>query len=233
MKKKSGFTLIELLVVIAIIAILAAILFPVFAKAREKARQTNCMNNLKSLGTAIMMYSQDYDELYPFAYLDTTYLAGGTATNWYGNLQPYIKNTQIYLCPSAPTQDPYIGNYSSNRGLMPYHHAGNQVPAISTASVSAPAEIYAIFDGSYFSLANTDLALCGAYQAWLPGSGQVSGIAWQGDGNTAKQADYKNGRHSEGVNMAFADGHVKFLKSAVVWNAKDLGIKNPFNPTTW
>ena len=83
MKKKTGFTLIELLVVIAIIAILAAILFPVFAKAREKARQTNCMNNLKNLGTAIMMYAQDYDELYPFAYLDTTYQVGGTFTEWY------------------------------------------------------------------------------------------------------------------------------------------------------
>ena len=230
MKKKSGFTLIELLVVIAIIAILAAILFPVFAKAREKARQTTCASNMKNLGTAIMMYAQDYDELYPFAYLDTTY-KGGAFTDWYGNLQPYVKNTQVYLCPSAPTTNPYIGNYSSNRGIMPYHFGGYETAAMSTAAVSSPADIYAIFDGGYFSLANTDLGLCGAYDAWLPGSGNFNGVAWQG--NSAYRSDYLNGRHNEGVNMAFADGHVKFLKSQIVWKAKDLATKNPFLPATW
>lgn len=231
MKRNAGFTLIELLVVIAIIAILAAILFPVFAKAREKARQTACTSNMKSLGTAIMMYSQDYDEMYPFAYLDRTY-AGEAFSHWFVNLQPYIKNEEVYLCPSAPSTNVYIGNYSSNRGIMPYHHAGSLTAAMSTASITAPAEIYAIFDGSYFSLANTDLGLNGMWDAWLPGAGGFNGQPFIG-ANTAYKADYMGGRHNEGINMAFADGHVKFLKSSIVWNNKDLAVKNPFLPKTW
>lgn len=95
MKRTSnGFTLIELLVVIAIIAILAAILFPVFAQAREKARAISCVSNLKQLGTAIAMYAQDYDETYPI---------GGANGWWQGtwtlNIQPYIKNEQVFRCP--------------------------------------------------------------------------------------------------------------------------------------
>jgi prepilin-type N-terminal cleavage/methylation domain-containing protein/prepilin-type processing-associated H-X9-DG protein len=127
MNRKSAFTLIELLVVIAIIAILAAILFPVFAQAREKARQTSCLSNTKQLGTAMMMYVQDYDELYPRAQYcvapalvpgaeatsNTTCTFAGNASGqvtgggqlmnhfkWYGWLYPYTKNMQIFRCPS-------------------------------------------------------------------------------------------------------------------------------------
>src|ERR1700753_3672408 len=82
---KSGFTLIELLVVIAIIAILAAILFPVFAQAREKARQISCLSNTKQIGLAVMMYVQDYDETYPFAW--------GAGGGWYNTCDPYIKSS--------------------------------------------------------------------------------------------------------------------------------------------
>ena len=95
-KQQRGFTLIELLVVIAIIAILAAILFPVFAQAREKARQASCLSNLKQLGTAQMMYAQDYDETYPKAYHQTPQGDVG----WYLLIQPYAKNTKIFRCPS-------------------------------------------------------------------------------------------------------------------------------------
>src|SRR5881275_859293 len=96
MRQKRGFTLIELLVVIAIIAILAAILFPVFAQAREKARQATCMSNSKQWGLGSMMYIQDYDETFPKAYN----LVDGKAAAWYTLLQPYVKNTQLVNCPS-------------------------------------------------------------------------------------------------------------------------------------
>jgi prepilin-type N-terminal cleavage/methylation domain-containing protein len=98
---RRGFTLIELLVVIAIIAILAAILFPVFARAREKARQTQCLSNVKEITLAFEMYKQDYDSFGPQR--DIT--AGSIRLAWTDFLQPYIKNTQLFLCPS--TQSPH------------------------------------------------------------------------------------------------------------------------------
>ncbi|NCO95878.1 MAG: hypothetical protein COZ06_23570 [Armatimonadetes bacterium CG_4_10_14_3_um_filter_66_18] len=96
-RTRTGFTLIELLVVIAIIAILAAILFPVFARAREKARQASCASNHKQMGLAFLMYISDYDETYPMAY------------NWKTKLQPYVKTTEINRCPSRPALPWYYG----------------------------------------------------------------------------------------------------------------------------
>lgn len=116
-----GFTLIELLVVIAIIAILAAILFPVFAKAREAARQTACINNGKQLATGLLMYAQDYDELLPRAWTST----GGpnnASRDWSTDTEPYIKNTRVFVCPSKTTQSRGFGYNtwlatSTGRGL--------------------------------------------------------------------------------------------------------------------
>src|SRR5947208_15595614 len=99
---RQGFTLIELLVVIAIIAILAAILFPVFAQAREKARQTGCLSNLKQIGTGLMMYTQDYDEAYPCNWYGGLWdtLPNGKQYKWMDAVYPYVKNEQVFSCPS-------------------------------------------------------------------------------------------------------------------------------------
>jgi prepilin-type N-terminal cleavage/methylation domain-containing protein/prepilin-type processing-associated H-X9-DG protein len=101
-RTRQAFTLIELLVVIAIIAILAAILFPVFAQAREKARQSSCLSNQKQIGTAMLQYNQDFDEMYSLGMYGGS--ASGTPRSWAALVQPYIKNTQVFVCPSE-TQD--------------------------------------------------------------------------------------------------------------------------------
>ncbi len=107
--RTKGFTLIELLVVIAIIAILAAILFPVFAQAREKARQTGCLSNVKQIGLGVQMYAQDYDEYVPRnAYADPPRVLEGnhfvdcSSPRWMDVLYPYIKNVDVFNCPSDP-----------------------------------------------------------------------------------------------------------------------------------
>lgn len=119
----TGFTLIELLVVIAIIAILAAILFPVFAQAREKARQSSCLSNLKQIGHALTIYMQDYDEKTTWFYNDQVRVSmapsiGNTpatfASYWYWVLYPYTKNWQVFVCPSVPTRAP------GTDGLAPF-----------------------------------------------------------------------------------------------------------------
>lgn len=121
-RHKKAFTLIELLVVIAIISVLAAILFPVFARARENARRASCMSNLKQIGVGITMYTQDYDEHMPSAAFSNTdgvrefiYPSGVPSANatWYFVIQPYIKNYQIFNCPSADKDLYYRGSYTT------------------------------------------------------------------------------------------------------------------------
>ena len=126
--KRHGFTLIELLVVIAIIAILAAILFPVFARAREKARQSSCLSNVKQIGTGLLMYAQDYDEVLPaFSF---------AGIQWNTLLQPYVMNEQIFKCPSEPSRD--LG-YGYNYYLLGNLSGPARAPQ-PLAKILAPAE---------------------------------------------------------------------------------------------
>jgi prepilin-type N-terminal cleavage/methylation domain-containing protein/prepilin-type processing-associated H-X9-DG protein len=119
-RKRFAFTLIELLVVIAIIAILAAILFPVFAQAREKARQASCISNLKQLTLGWVMYAQDYDESFPQWFWAQNYSAGtnNATTLWCNAIFPYVKNVQVYQCPSdargVTVQDAFGGWFNFN-----------------------------------------------------------------------------------------------------------------------
>ena len=130
--KRPGFTLIELLVVIAIIAILAAILFPVFARAREKARQTSCLSNLKEIGLAAKMYESDYDET-TVPYANHGCASSLPCYHWWETMAPYINNTQVMLCPSAPH------DLRTDYGVS-YNHVAGCNTAPSLAAIAFPAE---------------------------------------------------------------------------------------------
>jgi len=132
---RKGFTLIELLVVIAIIAILAAILFPVFAKAREKARQSSCLSNVKQLMLAFQQYKQDYDERWPAMFWSGTRWEPYDSGYWGGEITPYVKNTQIFLCPSkSDTLCSYIYNIYLDRR--------------ADGTITNPAELMALADST-------------------------------------------------------------------------------------
>src|SRR4028118_1234439 len=111
--KQKGFTLIELLVVIAIIAILAAILFPVFARARENARRASCQSNLKQIGLGVMQYTQDYDEKLPNNFYGT--VGVDIDPKWVDVIQPYVKSTQLFTCPSDSQANRELVTPSANR----------------------------------------------------------------------------------------------------------------------
>jgi prepilin-type N-terminal cleavage/methylation domain-containing protein/prepilin-type processing-associated H-X9-DG protein len=169
--RKGGFTLIELLVVIAIIAILAAILFPVFAQARAKARQISCLSNTKQMGTAVQMYMQDYDEVLPGyrfngpninPYAGNPLVGSSSAKAIFINqiLNPYIKNDQVWECMSAPM--PWV-NLQPNDPGDPYSSYGGQNSyavsnytfaadtGLSYASISAPADTVGMVDATYYN----------------------------------------------------------------------------------
>ena len=175
-----GFTLIELLVVIAIIAILAAILFPVFARAREKARQSSCLSNTKQIALAVMMYAQDYDERI-LAYRQE----GGAYYDWEHLLQPYVKNSQIFVCPSAGERVSGNPSYGWNYSYLAWP---------SLAQISKPAETI-LFSGSMWRIIyNPSLY---SYQP-TPGN-----VYWE--------CNAAGLRHNGGTNIGWADGHAKWM----------------------
>ena len=195
MGKTRGFTLIELLVVIAIIAILAAILFPVFAKAREKARQSSCSSNTKQIALGILMYCQDYDERFgnlgicglPWSY------------RWTDMIYPYVKNTQLFLCPSASGGD--TGGVSvpgSNYGFNIWNYRANGWYQV--VNVPAPASTILVGDRAAGCVRilgpKCVISTCGCY----------------GGASPVQNNHYLTDRHNEGANFAFCDGHVKWQK---------------------
>jgi len=191
---RRGFTLIELLVVIAIIAILAAILFPVFAKAREKARQTSCLNNIKQIGLGMLQYCQDYDEKMPRFYYDlgagngptdplgSQWSSGGRYA-WQNLVYPYIKNSQVWICPSSTQSSPF------QCYTFPQRHLGEQ-GGLALGTMTRPAEIFFTCDGGF----NTHY--CPVHYPTT----EANNVAWS--------------IHNEGANYAFLDGHGKWVHSS-------------------
>jgi len=184
---RKGFTLIELLVVIAIIAILAAILFPVFARARENARKSTCQSNAKQVGLGLLQYNQDYDERMPPARLG---YIGPEHVTWKRVLEPYVKNWKIFECPSKPghwtsactgSNWPSLGPGMAAGSALAYNgHVAGQPLAVIT--VPADTLMIADIDSGCHQFLNQ--------LGWLP--------AWF------------SARHMDGGNWGFCDGHVKW-----------------------
>jgi len=206
--RRKAFTLIELLVVIAIIAILAAILFPVFAQARETARKAACASNLKQIGNAWMMYTQDYDER---TVINTW--NGGPGVDekkriFTHQLQPYIKNTQVGICPSD-AQPWRQWDDELPRTLVRGSYAMQSWGEWNMAEIAAPAEYHLAWDTTG-RWGNGTVGNPFGDNAWI-GEEQSEG-AWRWASHTFFAA-----RHADQINMLYADGHVKTAKCADVF----------------
>lgn len=194
---RRGFTLIELLVVIAIIAILAAILFPVFARAREKARQASCTSNVKQITLGLLMYAQDYDERFG--------LSGGWngtalwAAQWPIAIQPYIKNWQLLECPSNPYRSGPWVYWGQTHQLRENYAALPGLEFQSLARVTEPASKILVIDSNHQAVPDWNRA---QYACICP-----SGTTCADGLNNRKPS---NCPHNEGVNVGFVDGHAKW-----------------------
>ena len=224
--KNTGFTLIELLVVIAIIAILAAILFPVFAKVREKARQISCASNLKQLSLGVIQYVSDYDQIYPSTPPVTT--GAGTTANptycgWAGRIYPYIKSTAVYKCPDDPTSPVTTGgvtqypvSYGMNKNLIAIKSSTMPNPA-SDASLVAPSNtvLFIEIQNNLADMTNPNEA--SSADANMTGAPQYDGSATKPVYVTGFYPSYPSGFksntpvHTNGANYAACDGHVKWF----------------------
>ncbi len=241
LEKKSGFTLIELLVVIAIIAILAAILFPVFAQAREKARAISCLSNENQIGLSIMMYEQDYDENGPVG-IDNWYSGSG----WAGMVYPYLKSVNVLKCPDDTSESVVSYAYNSNfvhpQGFVWTGTSSNPPTTYPLAQLNEPASTVQLYEvtGNYDPTTTSwynDYTIAQGADYGSPAGNDVNyakGVgSWsnpinlkQATGYTFDTHNYSGfasptGRHSNGSNYIFCDGHAKWLQPSAVsggWN---------------
>ena len=218
-RKSTAFTLIELLVVIAIIAILAAILFPVFAQAREKARQAACLSNQKQIGTALMMYLQDFDEMYPrHFYVGPAKPPATGLTNytWTQVTYPYVKSTAVYTCPSRndiawTDPDNYAQSHSKITYGLNYWLNTYYYPDATLATIQKPAETIWVAENGI----NTATA-GGFYQVYPSVYGYRFPTNATYGFNVPTAIGRLANRHNEGLNIVWADGHAKWMRRDVI-----------------
>lgn len=247
-RDKKGFTLIELLVVIAIIAILATVLFPVFARARENARRTSCMSNMKQLGIGMLMYAQDYDERFyggsrVAPVLGQAWVDIGRGGGWAGASYPYVKNTQVYKCPSDTNKGSGSDlpvSYAFNVYTASTVLANHQNPSMgilfseisgSSVNMTDPMEAGSLLssvidDGKILlTVASIGLPICctntGATAYHTRGAGVLfydknTGVTSRLDDSVEPGPHPTQPRHFDGANYAFIDGHVKWVKATSV-----------------
>lgn len=227
---KKGFTMVELLVVVAVIVVLAALLFPVFGRARENARRTNCMSNLKQISLGFIQYSQDYDERLPL----TSY--GATNISWTIGAAPYLTSTQIFRCandsnavwqtPAAPPAN----NYYTTSYLMNAWMAGTNV-FTHLASVQSPSCVVLLSESNGVARDHFHPFYWGNSSTAEQVNAFMNSATW--DDSKKETKEFPLTRHLDGFNMAFCDGHVKWMKWSSAWPPKSgealQGIFDPRN----
>ncbi len=225
MNQRKGFTLIELLVVIAIIAILAAILFPVFARAREAARATSCKSNLKQLALGISMYVQDYDELYMSRSMP---FVGTAGTHWGYAIAPYTKNLNIHQCPSNPQRNANTSQAPPPGSGLPQMKRSYGVNAWFLQDPGFNGQVMNNYNVGQAQIADpAERIMIGEL---MDGHNDYVGGIWNGTGNYAATTRPPTSRgfagHSGMMNVAFFDGHVKAMKPSQTVSGKLMWVPN-------